>query len=148
MQKSKTTAKKSFTPREVYESLLGRRVSDTKWSRLSRACELANLPLEQKTLKLLVDLGRLSSHVVYSVLSLKQTDVEPVSAESSTGRQVIQQIREMGINPDISTMYRWFHRIKTTFALDMEYDAPTVSLVKLQALIYKHKKRRVKNGQN
>ena len=126
----------------------GGRISDSKWSRLQRACDLANVPLDYQSIKLLVELSKVSSHLVSNVLSLKNK-VEPCQVDALTsGKTILTRIRNLGISPNRSTVYRWFYRLKVEFKATNYYDANVTALVMLQALIYQHKQRSIRHGQN
>lgn len=125
------------------------RVSDAKWSRLQRACDLAGVPLDYQSIKILVELGKVSSHLVHTVLALKVHKPEtcPVDALTS-GSAILKRIKGMGIKPNRSTVYRWFYRLRTDFKEANQYDASITALVMLQALIYQHKHRSIRHGQD
>ena len=125
------------------------RVSDAKWSRLHRACNLAGVPLDYQSIKILVELGKVSSHLVTNVLALKSQKPEPCPVDALTsGSAILKMIKAMGIKPNRSTVYRWFYRLRTEFKATNQYDVPITALVMLQAQIYKHKQRSIKHGQN
>lgn len=146
MQKSKYAKN---TLREIYEDMVGGRISDAKWSRIHRACTYADISLDYDSIKILVDLSRVSSHLVSNVLSLKVYGHEPCPVDALTsGQTILKRVKGMGINPDRSTVYRWFYRLKTEFKSSNQYDSSITALVLLQALIYKHKHRGIKHGQN
>lgn len=142
MQKSKHAQK----GREIYEGMVGR-VSDAKWSRLQRACNLANVPMDYQSIKILVELGKVSSHLVHTVLALKVHNSEPCPVDALTsGSAILKRIKGMGIKPNRSTVYRWFYRLRTEFKATNQYDASITALVMLQAQIYLHKKRTIQHG--
>ena len=129
--------------------MVGGRVSDSKWSRIQRACTLANIPLDYQAIKILVELSKVSSHLVSSVLGLKNHKPEPCQVDAVTsGEAILRQIKGMGIKPNRSTVYRWFYRLKVEFKATNHYDASITALVLLQALIYKHKNRSIRYGSN
>ena len=140
--------KPKYAPREIYEGMIGR-VSDSKWSRLQKACNLANVPMDYQSIGMLVELGKVSSHLVSNVLALKVHNPEtcPVDALTS-GSAILRRIKSLGIRPNRSTVYRWFYRLRTEFKATNQYDASITALVMLQALIYKHKQRTITHGQN
>ena len=142
MQKSK------HAPREIYEGMVGR-VSDAKWSRLQRACNLANVPMDYQSIRMLVELSRVSSHLVTNVLALKVHKPEPCPVDAlTTGSAILKMIKAMGIRPNRSTVYRWFYRLGTEFKATNHYDASITALVMLQAQIYLHKQRSITHGTN
>ena len=129
--------------------MVGGRVSDSKWSRIQRACNLAGVPLDYQSLKILVELGKVSSHLVTNVLALKSQQPEPCPVDALTsGQTILRRIKGMGIKPNRSTVYRWFHRLRTEFKATNQYDASITALVMLQAQIYKHKQRSITHGTN
>jgi len=140
--------KKDIPPRTIYESLLGKRVSDSNWSRLTTACKLSGIILDYTALKLLVDLKKISPQLVSNVLALKASQPDPIPATSMTGGEVFDRIRQLGIKPATSTLYRWFYKVGVEFGASTVYDAPTVALVLLQAQIYLMKKKRINYGPN
>lgn len=147
--KFKVMHKSKHAPREIYENMIGARVSDSKWSRLQRACNLADIPLDYQAIKILVELSKVSSHLVSNVLALKNHKPEPCHIDAVTsGETILRRIKSLGIRPDRSTIYRWFYRLRTEFKATNQYDASITALVMLQALIYQHKQRGIKHGQN
>lgn len=104
--------------------------------------------MDAQSMKLLFQLRKVSPHLVSNVLALKASQPDPVGATSSTGKEVFKKIKAMGINPDLSTLYRWFYKVGVHFSASTIYDAPTVALVLLQAQIYLMKKKRINYGQN
>ena len=147
--KFKVMQKSKHAPREIYENMIGGRVSDAKWSRLQRACTLADIPLDYQSIRMLVELSKLSSHLVNNLLTLKINKQEPCPVDGLTsGETILRQIKGMGIKPNRSTVYRWFYRLKVEFKNTNMYDSSITALVLLQALIYKHKNRSIGYGQN
>lgn len=123
------------------------RVSDAKWSRLQRACNLAGVPMDYQSIKILVELGKVSSHLVHTVLALKVHKPEPCPVDALTsGQTILKRIKSLGIRPNRSTVYRWFYRLRTEFRATNQYDANITALVMLQALIYLHKQRSIRHG--
>ena len=144
MQKSKHAPR----AREIYEGMIGR-VSDARWSRLQRACDLANVPMDYQSIKILVELGKVSSHLVSNVLALKVHKPEPCPVDALTsGQTILKRIKSLGIRPNRSTIYRWFYRLRTEFKATNQYDASITALVMLQAQIYQHKHRSIRHGQD
>lgn len=140
--------KPKYAPREIYEGMVGR-VSDAKWSRLQRACNLAGVPLDYQSIRILVELSKISNHLVSNVLALKVQKPEPCPVDALTsGQTILRRIKAMGIRPNRSTVYRWFYRLRTEFKATNHYDASITALVMLQALIYKHKQRSITHGTN
>lgn len=135
--------KKDIPPRTIYESLLGKRVSDSNWSRLTTACKQSGIVLDYTALKLLVDLKKISPQLVSNVLALKASQPDPLPATSMTGAEVFKRVKELGIKPSTSTLYRWFYKVGVEFSASTIYDSPTVALVLLQAQIYLMKKKRI-----
>lgn len=135
---------KNIPPRVIYESMLGQRVSDSQWSRITNACRMVGITMDTESIKLLLQLRKVSPQFVYNILALKASQPDPVSATSCTGKEVFTKIKTMGINPDLSTMYRWFYKAGVEFSASTIYDAPTVALVLLQAQIYLMKQKRIK----
>ena len=109
---------------------------------------MAGIPLDINSLEMISRLRKISPHLVSNVLALKASQPDPVGATSSTGKEVFKKIKAMGINPDLSTLYRWFYKVGVHFSASTIYDAPTVALVLLQAQIYLMKKKRINYGQN
>jgi len=132
--------------RSIYESYNGARVSDSFWSKLTRACRVANVPLDSESVRLLFELRKVSSHLVSNVLMIKGHLPTNVAATPTTGKQLYQRVSELGIAPNLSTFYRWFYRLGLEFRSDTIYDSNAVALVLLQAYIYKFKQRRLSNG--
>lgn len=141
-------AKQPYTARTIYEAFNGERVTDSHWSRINKACHMAGITMDAQSMKLLFQLRKVSPHLVSNVLALKCSQPDPVGATSSAGKEVFKKIKAMGVNPNLSTLYRWFYRLGVDFSASTIYDAPTVALVLLQAQIYLMKKKRINYGKN
>lgn len=145
MRKLRRAYQQSYQ-RCLYESYNGARVSDSFWSKLTRACRVANVPLDSESVRLLFELRKVSSHLVSNVLMIKDYFPPKVAATPTTGKAIYARVSELGISPNLSTFYRWFYRLGLEFKSNTLYDPNTVALVLLQAYIYKFKQRRLNNA--
>lgn len=133
--------------RSIYESYNGARVSDSYWSKLTKACRAADVPLDGESVRLLFELRKVSSHLVANVLMVKEhLPITSPTTSPTTGKAIYQRVSELGISPNLSTFYRWFYRLGLEFKSDTLYDSNAVALVLLQAYIYKFKQRRLTNA--
>ena len=133
--------------RSIYEYYNGARVSDSYWCRLTKACRVADVPLDGESVKLLFQLRKVSSHLVSNVLMIKgHLPTTSPTTSPTTGKAIYQRVSELGISPNLSTFYRWFYRLGLEFRSETLYDPNTVALVLLQACIYKFKQRRLSNA--
>ncbi|MFM6472000.1 MAG: hypothetical protein ACKPGH_00600, partial [Dolichospermum sp.] len=61
-----------------------------------------------------------------------------------SGENLVNLISEkLNINPDITTIYRWFYRSDSNFKMSNYYDRKTAMMVLTNALIYKAKTHRI-----
>ncbi|MFM6001822.1 MAG: hypothetical protein ACKPA7_00740, partial [Sphaerospermopsis kisseleviana] len=61
-----------------------------------------------------------------------------------SGENLVKIINQkLNINPDITTIYRWFYRSDSSFKMSNYYDRKTAVIVITNALIYKAKTHRI-----
>ncbi|MFM7365015.1 MAG: hypothetical protein ACKO11_11090, partial [Cuspidothrix sp.] len=61
-----------------------------------------------------------------------------------SGENLVNLIsQKLNINPDITTIYRWFYRSDASFKMSNYYDRKTAMMVLTNALIYKAKTHRI-----
>lgn len=137
-------------PRTIYEALLGKRCSDTHWSKIKRLANTADIPLDQEGLKVIINLRKLNPRYfnLYPEIKNQLTDYgQSLSGELGAGIKgegLVKLINsQLNINPDITTIYRWFYRSGTNFKKSQWYDRKTAMMVLTNALIFKAKKQRL-----
>ncbi|MFM6727724.1 MAG: hypothetical protein ACKPJF_25420 [Dolichospermum sp.] len=136
-------------PRSIYETLTGKRCSDTHWAKIRRLANTADIPLDVEGLKGLIALRKINpryfnlypeirSHLSEIGLNLGNFGLK------ISGENLVNLINErLNISPDITTIYRWFYRSDSNFKMSNYYDRKTAMMVLTNALIYKAKTHRI-----
>ncbi|MFM6202052.1 MAG: hypothetical protein ACKPE1_23440 [Dolichospermum sp.] len=136
-------------PRSIYETLTGKRCSDTHWAKIRRLANTADIPLDVEGLKGLIALRKINpryfnlypeirSHLSEIGLNLGNFGLK------ISGENLVNLISEkLNINPDITTIYRWFYRSDSNFKMSNYYDRKTAMMVLTNALIYKAKTHKI-----
>ncbi|MFM6024313.1 MAG: hypothetical protein ACKPCG_22130 [Dolichospermum sp.] len=136
--------------RAVYETLIGQRCCDSHWSKIKRLANTADIPLDNDGLKVIVNLRKLNPRYfnIYPEIQNQLTDYgKTITGELGlgiSGENLVKLINNsLNINPDITTVYRWFYRSNTKFKRKQWYDRKTAMMVLTNALIYKAKTQRI-----
>lgn len=136
--------------RIVYETLIKSRCSDSHWSKIKSLANTCGIQLDRQGLNLIIQLRRLNPRYFNLYPQIQPCLIrlgESVSGSISSGlngREVVDLIQnELGIKPDISTIYRWFYRSGLQFRSYTFYDRKSVMLILTNALIFKAKKSRL-----
>ena len=137
--------------RIVYETLIKSRCSDSHWSKVKGLANTCGIQLDRQGLNLIINLRKLNPRYFNLYPQIQPCLIrlgESVSGSISSGlngREVVELIQnELDINPNISTIYRWFYRSGLKFRTYDFYDRKTVMLILTNALIFKAKKSRLK----
>ncbi|MFM8006738.1 MAG: hypothetical protein ACKO86_17765, partial [Dolichospermum sp.] len=108
-------------PKSIYETLIGKRCSDTHWAKIRRLANSCDIPLDSSGLKGLIALRKINpryfnlypeirSHLSEIGLNLGNFGLK------ISGENLVNLISEkLNINPDITTIYRWFYRSDSNF---------------------------------
>lgn len=130
--------------RTVYETLLGKRCSDSHWSKTKNLMIDCQLPMDKQGFEVLINLRKVSPryfskyHEVKDELTSLGKKLLPAIGEGITGEQFIELIRKLEVNPNQSTVSRWF-RSCGGFKSKGFYSKQTVLPIVAIALIYKSK---------
>ncbi|MFM6395047.1 MAG: hypothetical protein ACKPFH_21715 [Dolichospermum sp.] len=110
----------------------------------------ADIPLDNDGLKVIVNLRKLNPRYfnIYPEIQNQLTDYgKTITGELGlgiSGENLVKLINNsLNINPDITTVYRWFYRSNTKFKRKQWYDRKTAMMVLTNALIYKAKHHRI-----
>jgi hypothetical protein len=126
--------------RQLYESLLGKRVSDSHWSKLKKTAQEAGILLDSQGVRLLIRIKKLSPRFLKNLKQF-QSQVQEVSinlGQVVTGKEIERIVFEvMQLNPARSTFLRWFHKLSLPFEQSNHYSRDISGLIMLSALIYK-----------
>ncbi|MFM6530204.1 MAG: hypothetical protein ACKPJH_15290 [Dolichospermum sp.] len=149
MQKHDNALMFMENPRSIYETLTGKRCSDTHWAKIRRLANTADIPLDVEGLKGLIALRKINpryfnlypeirSHLSEIGLNLGNFGLK------ISGENLVNLINErLNISPDITTIYRWFYRSDSNFKMSNYYDRKTAMMVLTNALIYKAKTHKI-----
>ncbi|MFM6153048.1 MAG: hypothetical protein ACKPE3_08585 [Sphaerospermopsis kisseleviana] len=136
--------------RAIYETLIGNRCCDSHWSKIKKLAKIADIPLDQDGLKAIVDLRKINPRYfnLYPEIKHQLTDYgKTITGELGpgiSGEKLVDLINNsLSINPDITTIYRWFYRSNTKFKKAQWYDRNTAMMIVTNALIYKAKNHRL-----
>ena len=100
--------------RAIYETLVGKRVSDTHWSKTKKLMADCQLPMDKQGFQVLVNLRKVSPryftkyHEIKDEITRLGKQLLPAVGEGITGQQFLDLIVQLGINPNQSTVSRWF----------------------------------------
>lgn len=149
MQKHDNALLLMENPRSIYETLTGKRCSDTHWSKIKRLAASSDIPLDTEGLKGLIALRKINPRYfnLYPEIRIQLSEIGLSLGDFGlriSGENLVHLINEkLNISPDISTVYRWFYRADTTFKRKQWYDRNTAMMVLTNALIYKAKSHRI-----
>jgi hypothetical protein len=134
--------------RIIYETLIGKRCSDSHWSRVKRLATLASIPLDRDGLKVIVELRKTNPRFfnLYPDIQYQLTNSQIGSDLGSccSGEKLVEVIKNhLNLNPDKTTIYRWFYRSGINFKSGQLYDRNICMIILTNALIYKAKKQRL-----
>lgn len=138
-----------MNPRSIYETLTGKRCSDTHWAKIKRLANTADIPLDVEGLKGLIALRKINPRYfnLYPEIRNELSEIGLSLGDFGlriSGENLIHLINErLNISPDITTVYRWFYRAGATFKCKQWYDRKTAMMVLTNALIYKAKNHRI-----
>lgn len=149
MQKHDNALMLMENPRSIYETLTGKRCSDTHWAKIKRLANTADIPLDVEGLKGLIALRKINPRYfnLYPEIRSQLSEIGLSLGDFGlriSGENLVHLINErLNISPDITTVYRWFYRADTTFKRKQWYDRKTAMMVLTNALIYKAKNHRI-----
>ena len=97
--------------RTIYETLAGCRVNDVHWWRVKKTMTVCELPLTKSGFELFISLRKTSPRYFSQYHKIKSQitqQIEQVIGEGITGEQFLKLLEQLNINPNQSTVSRWF----------------------------------------
>ena len=130
--------------RAIYETLVGKRVSDTHWSKTKKLMVACELPQDKDGFNVLLNLRKVSPRYFTKYVEIKDELTQlgkqllPAIGLGITGQQFINLIQNLEIHPNQSTVSRWFKSVGG-FKSKGVYSKQTILPIIATALIYKSK---------
>jgi hypothetical protein len=130
--------------RIIYETLTGKRVSDTHWSKTKKLMSNCDLPLDKDGFSVLVNLRKVSPRYFSKYVEIKDQltslgrELLPAIGLGITGKQFLELIKKLEIHPNQSTVSRWFKSVGG-FKSSGNYSKQLILPIVATALIYKSK---------
>jgi hypothetical protein len=131
--------------RDIYQSILGRSISDSQWWRVRSAFKLAQLPITEENVRTFAILKRSSPRLKIAVSDLIEINTQinsyVIKAVTFKGCEIERIIyQDWKINPHQTTFCRWFSDIGG-FNQHKSYRAADVAHVFICARVYLFKQR-------
>ena len=135
--------------RAIYETLAGKRVSDSHWSKTKKLMNACELPLDKDGFSVLVNLRKVSPRYFSKYVEIKNELTQlgkqllPAIGLGITGKQFLELIARLEIHPNQGTVSRWFRSVGG-FKSSGNYSKQVILPVVATALIYKAKNQSLK----
>ncbi len=135
--------------RIIYETLTGKRVSDTHWSKTKKLMIACELPLDKDGFSVLVNLRKVSPRYFSKYVEIKDELTQlgkqllPAIGLGVTGKQFLELIERLEIKPNQGTVSRWFRSVGG-FKSSGNYTKQIILPIVATALIYKAKNQSLK----
>ncbi|MFK0735372.1 MAG: hypothetical protein ACIWVG_30255 [Gloeotrichia echinulata HAB0833] len=131
--------------RIIYETLVGARVNDVHWWRVKKAMATCELNMNKAGFELFLALKNVSPRYFaqYHKVKRQVLSLEPSVGEGVTGEQFVNLLKRLNIEPNQSTISRWF-KCCGGFRAKAFYSKTVLIPIIAIALIYKSK---VQNNQ-
>jgi hypothetical protein len=97
--------------RIIYETVLGSRVCDSHWWRVKKSMSACELSLDKSGFELFLNLRKISPRYFSQYHKIKSQitrQIEQAIGEGITGEQFLKLLEQLNINPNQSTVSRWF----------------------------------------
>jgi len=97
--------------RIIYETVLGSRVCDSHWWRVRKSMSACELNLDKSGFELFLNLRKISPRYFSQYHKIKSQitqQIEQAIGEGITGEQFLKLLEQLNINPNQSTVSRWF----------------------------------------
>lgn len=125
--------------RIIYETLVGR-VNDVHWWRVKKTMKACELNMNKSGFELFIALKNVSPRYFaqYHKVKRQVANLEPSVGEGVTGEQFVNLLKKLSIEPNQSTISRWFKAcggFKSKAFYSKNVLVPIIAI----ALIYKHK---------
>lgn len=130
--------------RAIYETLAGKRVSDSHWTKTKKLMNACELPLDKDGFSVLINLRKVSPRYFSKYVEIKDQltslgkQLLPAIGDGVTGKQFLELLDQLQIKPNQGTISRWFKSIGG-FKSTGNYDKATILPIVATALIYKAK---------
>ncbi|MTJ50669.1 hypothetical protein [Dolichospermum sp. UHCC 0259] len=130
--------------RIIYETLAGKRVSDSHWSKTKKLMLTCELPLDKDGFSVLISLRKVSPRYFSKYVEIKDQltrlgrELLPAIGLGITGKQFLDLIERLEIHPNQGTVSRWFRSVGG-FKSKGSYSKQVILPVVATALIYKSK---------
>lgn len=131
--------------RVIYETLIGSRCADSHWSKVKSLMAACELPMDKDGLNVIINLRKVCPRYFRKYTDIKEQltamgrELKPAFDDGVSGNEFLSIINNYNINPDQSTISRWFKPIGG-FKRTKEYDKQTILPIVACALIYKARK--------
>lgn len=135
--------------RIIYETLTGKRVSDTHWTKTKKLMIACELPLDKDGFSVLVNLRKVSPRYFSKYVEVKEELTQlgkqllPAIGLGITGRQFLELLDKLQIKPNQGTVSRWFRSVGG-FKSSGNYTKQVILPIVATALIYKAKNQSLK----
>ena len=130
--------------RIIYETLIGKRCSDTHWSKTKKLMVACELPQDKDGFNVLINLRKVSPRYFTKYVEIKDELTQlgkqllPAIGLGLTGEQFINLIQKLEIHPNQSTVSRWFKGVGG-FKSKGFYNKTVLLPILAASLIYKAK---------
>ena len=135
--------------RIIYETLAGKRVSDSHWSKTKKLMSSCELPLDKDGFSVLVNLRKVSPRYFSKYVEIKNELTQlgkqllPAIGLGITGKQFLDLIERLEVRPNQGTVSRWFKSVGG-FKSKGNYSKQVILPIVATALIYKAKNQSLK----
>ena len=135
--------------RIIYETLTGKRVSDTHWSKTKKLMNACELPLDKDGFSVLISLRKVSPRYFSKYVEIKDELTQlgkqllPAIGLGITGKQFLDLIEKLEIHPNQGTVSRWFKSVGG-FKSKGNYSKQVILPIVATSLIYKAKNQSLK----
>ena len=135
--------------RIIYETLAGKRMSDSHWTKTKKLMSACDLPLDKDGFSVLINLRKVSPRYFSKYVEIKDELTQlgkqllPAIGLGITGKQFLELIAKLEIHPNQGTVSRWFKSVGG-FKSSANYTKQTILPIIATALIYKAKNQSLK----
>lgn len=133
--------------REAYEAFFDDRIGDTTWRSLKKFLLESGLDLDANNLSQYARLRKLYpklsiTPIEFRTLLVSFENNKRFLPESINGGEFVRLIRAWRIEPDISTIYRWFKQAGSKYNKSVFYPKEVIFSVLYRAVVWKFVKER------
>lgn len=144
MKNNKLSRKQNAHMRVLYESMYGIRISDTTWITVKKTLAKAGLEINEQNLSKIAIYKKSSPHLnlkddeYRDLLTLHESLLEHLP-DFLTGVTFDIWLKNNGIKPHKSTIYRWFEVTGNTYSDANKYTKEALKIVVFKAAIWLYK---------